>query len=149
MTMETLKQLGEEALIRRLTQDMPLSPGVLMGPGDDCAVVTPLSVTWLELLKTDTILHDFQAIMPLGCRQFRPVIVLSSFNCKISLAISFSNEDATCQTYGLLQCDELLALEVPTPVGDNMRPNIPVWPVRLICSQSSCSWPCQRVLLFT
>ena len=40
--METLAQLGEDALIRRLTDTLPPGAEVLTGPGDDCAVVRPL-----------------------------------------------------------------------------------------------------------
>ncbi len=37
--MSTLRQLGERELIRRLTPKLPLRPDVILGTGDDCAIV--------------------------------------------------------------------------------------------------------------
>lgn len=55
--METLAQIGEDALVRRLTASLPSSAEVLTGPGDDCAVVRPLRGRRLQLLKTDCIVE--------------------------------------------------------------------------------------------
>lgn len=55
--MGTLAQFGEDALVRRLTEGLPLAPEVLTGPGDDCAVVRPLRGRLLQLLKTDCIIE--------------------------------------------------------------------------------------------
>lgn len=53
--MQTLADIGEDALIRRLVRGLKLDSSVLAGPGDDCAVVkgskNPL------LLKTDTVVE--------------------------------------------------------------------------------------------
>lgn len=54
--MSTLRDIGEDALIGRLTALMPRDPAPLAGPGDDCAVVDP-GAAWpaLQLLKTDAL----------------------------------------------------------------------------------------------
>lgn len=53
--MPTLRDIGEDELIHRLTHTLPMSTSVLAGPGDDCAVVegsdTPV------LLKADAIIE--------------------------------------------------------------------------------------------
>jgi thiamine-monophosphate kinase len=56
--METLAQMGEDALIRRLTASLKPGADVVTGPGDDCAVVRPLRGRRLQLLKTDCIVED-------------------------------------------------------------------------------------------
>ena len=52
--MKTLRDIGEDELIRRLIRLAPLDPSPLAGPGDDCAVIDlgPDSAL-LQLLKTD------------------------------------------------------------------------------------------------
>lgn len=57
METQTLAQIGEDALVRRLTEGLPLAPEVLTGPGDDCAVVRPLSSGLLQLLKSDCLVE--------------------------------------------------------------------------------------------
>ena len=54
--MSTLREIGEDALIARLTRLVPVDPEPAAGPGDDCAVVDPgpQSET-LQLLKADAI----------------------------------------------------------------------------------------------
>lgn len=54
--MKTLRDIGEDALIDRLTALVPLPTAAAEGPGDDCAVVDPgpQSPTLL-LLKTDAL----------------------------------------------------------------------------------------------
>jgi thiamine-monophosphate kinase len=61
----TLRDIGEDALIARLTLLVPLDPQPSAGPGDDCAVIDPGPLCdSLELLKTDAMvagihfLHD-------------------------------------------------------------------------------------------
>jgi len=51
--MKTIADLGEDGLITRLCQDLATSPHVLVGPGDDCAVID--SPDLLTLLKTDAV----------------------------------------------------------------------------------------------
>jgi thiamine-monophosphate kinase len=53
---KTLRHIGEDALIARLTALVPLPPSAAEGPGDDCAVADPgpQSPTLL-LLKTDAL----------------------------------------------------------------------------------------------
>ncbi len=54
--MSTLRDIGEDALIARLTRLVPLDPEPAAGPGDDCAVVDPGPQSdSLELLKADAI----------------------------------------------------------------------------------------------
>ncbi len=57
MSATSLASLGEDALVRRLMQKIPLSADVLTGAGDDCAVVKPLGKGWLQLLKTDCVVE--------------------------------------------------------------------------------------------
>jgi thiamine-monophosphate kinase len=57
MKTKTLAQLGEDALVRRLTRGLPLASDVIAGVGDDCAVVKPLAKGWLQLLKTDCVVE--------------------------------------------------------------------------------------------
>ena len=54
--MTTLSEIGEDALIARLTRLLPRDPRPAAGPGDDCAVVDPgpeCPRVWL--LKTDAV----------------------------------------------------------------------------------------------
>ncbi len=57
MKTTTLAQLGEDALVRRLTEGLPLGADVVAGAGDDCAIVKPLGKGWLQLLKTDCVVE--------------------------------------------------------------------------------------------
>jgi thiamine-monophosphate kinase len=51
---KTLRDIGEDELIRRLIRLVPLDPSPLAGPGDDCAVIDPgPGSALLQLLKTD------------------------------------------------------------------------------------------------
>ena len=53
----TLAQLGENALVARLVRGLPRGADVLVGPGDDCAVIgRPREETW-ALLKTDCVIE--------------------------------------------------------------------------------------------
>ena len=60
--MKSVRQLGEDNLITRICRDLPKAAHVLVGPGDDCAVVG--TGEELVLLKTDAVvagvhfLHD-------------------------------------------------------------------------------------------
>ena len=51
---ETLQNLGEEEVVRRLVAGLPQSAQVLVGPGDDCAVIDG-GGDELLLLKTDAV----------------------------------------------------------------------------------------------
>jgi thiamine-monophosphate kinase len=54
----TLRSLGEEALVARLTGLLPpMGRAVLEGPGDDCAVVEALSQGDWSLLKADAVVE--------------------------------------------------------------------------------------------
>jgi len=61
---ETVADIGEDALIHRITQgfnlpaDAAAMADVVVGIGDDCAVVKPPGRGWHELLKTDCIVQD-------------------------------------------------------------------------------------------
>jgi thiamine-monophosphate kinase len=51
---KSLRDIGEDELIRRLIRLVPLDPSPLAGPGDDCAVIDPgPGSALLQLLKTD------------------------------------------------------------------------------------------------
>jgi thiamine-monophosphate kinase len=53
----TLAQLGENALVSRLTQNLPRGAEVLVGSGDDCAVIgKPRDKIWM-LLKADCVIE--------------------------------------------------------------------------------------------
>ena len=51
-----LEDLGEEALVDHLIRMIPVAPGVVVGPGDDCAVVDLKNGLW-QLLKTDCLIE--------------------------------------------------------------------------------------------
>jgi thiamine-monophosphate kinase len=51
----TLRQLGENALVERLTAGLPLSSRTVIGPGDDCAVLRGPE-QW-QVFKTDCIVE--------------------------------------------------------------------------------------------
>jgi thiamine-monophosphate kinase len=55
--METLGQLGELEIIRRLTQGLPTRGDVLVGTGDDCAVVASGDPARDVLLKADAVIE--------------------------------------------------------------------------------------------
>ncbi len=55
---KTLRDLGEDALVRRLVARLPPGPDVLAGPGDDCAVVRGPARGEVLLLKTDAVVED-------------------------------------------------------------------------------------------
>ena len=55
--MQTLADIGEDALIRRLVDGLKLDASVIAGPGDDCAVVMPPKQGERLLLKTDTVVE--------------------------------------------------------------------------------------------
>lgn len=55
--MQTLADIGEDALIRRLVAGLKLDASVIAGPGDDCAVVMPPKQGERLLLKTDTVVE--------------------------------------------------------------------------------------------
>lgn len=54
----TLDSLGEDALITRLTATLPASKRVIVGPGDDCAVIRVKGARKLQLLKTDCVVEQ-------------------------------------------------------------------------------------------
>lgn len=54
---QRLGDLGEEALVDRLTAMVPRHPNVPVGPGDDCAVVKTDCSDTFELLKTDCVIE--------------------------------------------------------------------------------------------
>ena len=53
---QRLEDLGEETLVDHLIRMIPLGPGVIAGPGDDCAVVDLKNGLW-QLLKTDCVIE--------------------------------------------------------------------------------------------
>lgn len=62
------KDIGEDALIERLIKHSISNPNVLVGPGDDCAVIENHGSAKVDLLKTDTIVegvHFLPDVSPL------------------------------------------------------------------------------------
>ncbi len=55
--MQTLADIGEDALIRRMVAGLKMDDRVIAGPGDDCAVVLPPKKSDRLLLKTDTVVE--------------------------------------------------------------------------------------------
>ena len=55
--MITVGQLGEDALVERLTGLLRSGDGVVLGPGDDCAVVEGVGEDCVEVLKTDCLVE--------------------------------------------------------------------------------------------
>ena len=53
----TVADIGEDALIARLTRDLPMGPDVIAGPGDDCAILQSAIPDHYDLLKTDCIIE--------------------------------------------------------------------------------------------
>lgn len=51
-----VEDFPEDELVARLVRKLPGHPGILRGPGDDCAVVAP--PRGAQLLKTDALLED-------------------------------------------------------------------------------------------
>lgn len=52
-----ISETGEDLLISKITTDLPTLPNVIIGPGDDCAVLARDSETY-TLLKTDCIVEN-------------------------------------------------------------------------------------------
>lgn len=52
-----LRDIGEDALIERLTAALPLGPEVVVGAGDDCAVLRTPDPEVYSLLKTDCLVE--------------------------------------------------------------------------------------------
>jgi thiamine-monophosphate kinase len=55
--MQTVTSLGEDALVRRITSELPQDESVIAGPGDDCAVVACPSNGRHLLMKTDSVVE--------------------------------------------------------------------------------------------
>ncbi len=53
-----LRELGEDRLVAQLISRLKTAPGVIAGPGDDCAVVAPPEKGRLLLLKTDCVVES-------------------------------------------------------------------------------------------
>jgi thiamine-monophosphate kinase len=53
-----LTDLGEDRLVKRLMKGLPTASDILIGPGDDCAVIgRPRDRVW-QLLKTDCVIEN-------------------------------------------------------------------------------------------
>ena len=53
----TLAGIGEDRLVARLIRGLPIGENVLVGPGDDCAVIGRRSDALWALLKTDCVIE--------------------------------------------------------------------------------------------
>ncbi len=56
MSNTPLSNLGENAVLERLLRSLPTNSGIIVGPGDDCAVVAR-DDEWDTLLKTDVVVE--------------------------------------------------------------------------------------------
>lgn len=54
---ERVFEIGEDALVSRLTRKLPANGDVIAGAGDDCAIVKSCRKTWRILLKTDCVVE--------------------------------------------------------------------------------------------
>ena len=54
---ESLASIGEDELVRRLTQNLPLGADVIAGAGDDCAVLRSNRRGDVTLFKTDCVVE--------------------------------------------------------------------------------------------
>ncbi|CAN5910458.1 thiamine-phosphate kinase [soil metagenome] len=54
---EKLFEIGEDALVSRITRKLPSNDDVVAGAGDDCAIVKSCGQTWQILLKTDCVVE--------------------------------------------------------------------------------------------
>ena len=52
-----LSDLGEDAVVRELVRGLPLGENVILGAGDDCAVLGRSSDKWWRLAKTDAVIQ--------------------------------------------------------------------------------------------
>lgn len=67
--MKTLRDIGEDALIRRLVALVPQPAAPAAGPGDDCAVIDPgPPFTTLLLLKTDALVETIHFLPDAAAR---------------------------------------------------------------------------------
>ncbi|MFK7910486.1 MAG: thiamine-phosphate kinase [Akkermansiaceae bacterium] len=55
--MESLADIGEDDVVARITRDLIQSQNVVVGPGDDCAVIDIGNEKIYQLLKTDCIIE--------------------------------------------------------------------------------------------
>ena len=51
-----LSALGEDAVVRELTRGLPQGADVIVGAGDDCAVLGRKKDAWWRLAKTDAVI---------------------------------------------------------------------------------------------
>ncbi len=54
---QRLEDVGEDALVRTLTSRLPLERGVIVGAGDDCAVLRGRRKGWYQLFKADCVVE--------------------------------------------------------------------------------------------
>ncbi len=52
-----LSELGEDAVVRALIRGLPLGENVILGAGDDCAVLGRKTDEWWRLAKTDAVIE--------------------------------------------------------------------------------------------
>ncbi len=55
---QSLRDVGEDAVVRALTRGLQQGPDVRVAAGDDCAVVGGLRDRWWRLLKTDVVIEN-------------------------------------------------------------------------------------------
>ena len=57
MNRPRLRDVGEDAVVRAITRNLPNGPDVRVGPGDDCAVIGTARARKWTLLKTDVVIE--------------------------------------------------------------------------------------------
>ena len=67
--MQRIGELGEDPLVERLTALLTAGEGVLVGPGDDCAVVAGARRGEVGLLKTDCLVEGVHYTLEAPARQ--------------------------------------------------------------------------------
>ena len=82
--MPTLADIGEDELIHRLVRNLPQGRGVLVGPGDDCAVVEAVPGGGHLLLKADAVVEGVHFTRDAPPRNYR-----ESVACDRDMALAF------------------------------------------------------------
>lgn len=108
--MERLRDIGEDALIERLVAGMPQGADVLVGPGDDCAVMRSEDPAIHRLLKTDCLVegvhfsrdHDPEKVgWKALCRTLSDIAAMAGKPeaALVTVAVSGDHEVATVEAW--------------------------------------------------
>lgn len=140
----TLADLGEDRLVARLTRGLPASDTLLVGPGDDCAVIGCRSDAVWTLFKTDCVIEGVhfsvnpgvpelrrvgwkalaRAVSDIAAMGGKPEYVLIT----VALPPSLEVEKADALYEGLLKCARMFGIAIAG--GETARtpgPNGPIF----------------------